>query len=298
MTGRANRILLVDDDISTIKILVALLNKQGFHTTAAYDGEEAWKKLQESPDGFDLVILDREMPGLDGLGLLRRMKENRVLSIIPVIFQTGHTLEQDLVEGFQCGAHGYLAKPINPQLLLAMIRSTIQSDNERYCLQRDIKLLKMALRLTLNTSCRFKTLEEAEALAFLLGNICPEPDRVRSGLYELFVNAVEHGNLEISYSEKTQLILENRWQTEIESRLCQPRFKDRFVNVDIEQQSNGYDVLITDQGSGFDFVQFLDFDVKRIFDVHGKGIAMATKLYLDEVEYLGCGNQVRVFVRE
>ena len=73
-----------------------------------------------------------------------------------------------------------------------------------------MNLLHAALHLTTEMSCRFQSLEEAEALAYYLGNICPEPERLRCGLVELFTNAIEHGNLEISYSDKTKLLLENR----------------------------------------------------------------------------------------
>lgn len=297
MSGQPNRILIVDDDVSTLKILVAILNKQGYMTTLSTDGAEAWQQIKANPGIFDLVLLDRQMPGMDGISLLRLMKAEKSLQHIPVILQTCLSEADDFIEGFQSGAHGYLVKPINAKLLLAMIKSTIRIDYARSNLKRELAFLQTALHLTVKSMYRFRTLEEAEALACLLGNICPVSDRSRNGLYELFVNAVEHGNLDISYSCKSRLMMENRWKEEVALRLEQPQFRDRIVSVDIEQQSEGFSVLICDQGNGFDFESYLDFSPDRIFDLHGKGIAMANKLYLDEVEYLGSGNQVRAFIK-
>ena len=295
--SQQNRILIVDDDRATLKLLVTILNKQGFLTIALTDSEEAWQRLQTQPESFALVLLDRIMPGLDGIAFLQRMKINNALTNIPVIMITALAEAKDYIEGLQAGAHGYLAKPINPNLLLAMIRSTIRLDYERYSLKKELTLMQAALRLTAEMSCRFRTLEEADALAYLLGNICPEPERLRSGLSELFINAIEHGNLGISYAEKTQLLMANRWAAEVEERLRQPLYRDRVVCAEIKQTHEGFFVLITDQGNGFDFAAYLDFAPARIFDLHGKGIAMAKTIYLDDVEYLGTGNQVRAFIR-
>ena len=295
--GSQNRILLVDDDRATLKLLAAILNKQGFLTTAMSNSEEAWRNLQVQPDMYSLVLLDRMMPDLDGLTFLQRMKTEKNLRNIPVVFLTSLCEPRDYIEGFQAGAHGYLAKPVNVNLLLAMIRSTIQIDYERRSFRNELNLLQAALHLTTEMSCQFQSLEEAEALAYFLGNICPEPERLRCGLVELFTNAIEHGNLEISYADKTKLLLESRWEEEVKKRLTQPVYRERYVFVNIRKTSEGFSVLITDQGNGFDFANFLDFSPARIFDLHGKGIAMAKTIYLDDVEYLGKGNQVKAFIR-
>ena len=181
--------------------------------------------------------------------------------------------------------------------MLAMIRSTIRLDYERRSFKNELNLLQAALHLTTEMSCRFQSLEEAETLAYLLGNICSEPERLRCGLIELFTNAIEHGNLEISYEDKTKLLMENRWEDEVNMRLDNPLYKERYVFVNIKKSLEGYEVLISDQGSGFDFARFLDFSPARMFDLHGKGIAMAKTIYLDDVEYLGKGNQVKAFIR-
>ena len=158
-------------------------------------------------------------------------------------------------------------------------------------------LYQVALRLSSKMSYQFRTIYEAKALANLLGSICAESERSRFGLYELLVNAVEHGNLGISYEEKTRFLLENRWEQELATRYHCPLYKDRIVSVDVEQAAEGFFVLITDQGNGFSHESYLDFSLERVFDLHGKGIAMAKNIYLDGLEYLGKGNQVRAFIQ-
>ena len=75
--GRQNRILLIDDDRATLKLLTAILTKQGFLTTAMSNSEEAWRSLQLQPDLYSLVLLDRVMPDLDGVTFLQRMKAEK-----------------------------------------------------------------------------------------------------------------------------------------------------------------------------------------------------------------------------
>lgn len=294
--GRQNRILLIDDDMATLMLLTKIVEKQGFLTTSMSDSEEAWQLLQSQYDTFSLVLMDRIMPGLDGISLLQRIKADTNLKNIPVIMITSLCESENYVEGLQAGAHGYLAKPVNSELLIAMIRSTISLDYERRTIRNELTFLQAALILTTEMSCRFQKLEEAEALSYLIGNIGPEPDRLRCGLNELFTNAIEHGNLEISYADKTKLLMENRWEEEVTERLSQPLYRDRYVCVNIKKTANGFNMLITDQGSGFDFEQYLDFSPARMFHLHGKGIAMAKTMYLDDVEYLGKGNQVKVSI--
>ena len=297
MENQNTQILIMDDNPATLKLLTEALNAQGFVAIPADNSEVAWRLLLTEPDSFGLVLLDRQMPESNSIIFLRRMKAEKTLRNIPVIMQTGLAELGDFVEGLQAGAHGYLAKPINIGLLLSMIQSMIRFDRERDSLKQDVNYLQTALRLTTKTSYQFSTLEEAKSLSYLLSNLCPEPDPTRLGLYELFINAIEHGNLEISYKDKTKLLMDQQWMTEIDNRLANPRYKDRRVCVDVDHQPDGFSILITDQGNGFHFEPYLDFTQERVFDLHGRGIAMANKIYLNQVEYLGNGNRVKVFIQ-
>ena len=114
------------------------------------------------------------------------------------------------------------------------------------------------------------------------------------GLLELLLNAVEHGNLGIRYEEKTQLVLEDRWKNEVERRLELPQYRERQASVTYAKNARTLTLTIRDQGAGFDWRKYLEFDTERAFDPNGRGIAMARMMGFDSMEYQGNGNQVVV----
>jgi hypothetical protein len=109
-------------------------------------------------------------------------------------------------------------------------------------------------------------------------------------------NAVEHGNLGISYDEKTQLNNEGRWQEEVERRLCLPENLGKYALLKLEQGPTELRITIRDQGPGFDWENYLQISPERVFDNHGRGIAMAGAVSFDRIEYRGNGNEVVGFV--
>lgn len=117
---RALRILAVDDDLVSLKLLVTVLEKDGNEVITATNGREALAlALEKNPQ---MVITDWMMPEMDGLELckhLRRMEEGRKLYILIL---TGRTEEERIVEAFDAGADDYIVKPFKPRLLLARIK--------------------------------------------------------------------------------------------------------------------------------------------------------------------------------
>ncbi|AMK77001.1 MULTISPECIES: ATP-binding protein [Methylomonas] len=138
----------------------------------------------------------------------------------------------------------------------------------------------------------FRTLNEIKGLTALLADLSCKPEKVATGLSELLLNSVEHGNLGISYQEKTELVSQGRWRQEIESRLYQPEYEDKFVHVKVFREPSRTTFTIKDQGKGFDSSSFLTFSPERATDLHGRGIALSRMLSFDSLEYLGNGNQV------
>ncbi|QZA82045.1 ATP-binding protein [Deefgea piscis] len=130
----------------------------------------------------------------------------------------------------------------------------------------------------------------------MLSRACPEPQRVAMGLSELLVNAIEHGNLGISYADKSRLLQAGRWQDEVESRLASPEYAQRKVAVKYSANEDEIQIYIMDEGQGFDWQPFLEFSPERAFDPHGRGISMARMMSFDSLEYQGKGNEVLVRV--
>lgn len=144
---------------------------------------------------------------------------------------------------------------------------------------------------------RVRTLAEATQAAQFLAAYGPEPDMLVIGLMELIANAIEHGNLGISYREKTALLLAGAWSDEVERRIREPQYRDLSVSVEMRRERESLHFLIVDQGRGFDPRPYLALDPQRAFDPNGRGIAMARTISFTELEYLGCGNRVLASVR-
>ena len=114
-------IALVDDDRNILTSVSIALQTEGFLTRVYSDGESALKALIDNPP--DLAVLDIKMPRMDGLELLRRLREK---STIPVIFLTSKDDELDEALGLAMGADDYIAKPFSQRLLIARIRAILR----------------------------------------------------------------------------------------------------------------------------------------------------------------------------
>ncbi len=258
--------------------------------------------MQGDPHRFDVILLDWMMPHMDGMEVLERIKSKEALRTIPVIFQTARSAHEDIQRGLEAGVHYYVTKPFNNQNLLAIVASAVEDYGQIKTLRQKLNDLSRSigtLSHIMSGRFRFSRLVEAQNLATLLAHACPNAKQVTLGLAELLINAVEHGNLEIGYQEKTRLRQASRWEEEIHRRQEDPRYRDRFVEVTLTHEVARGEVqfLIQDQGAGFDWNDFLDFSPKRVFDTHGRGIAMARALSFDRIEYQGCGNRVLAVVK-
>jgi DNA-binding response OmpR family regulator len=115
-----SKILVVDDDNDTRRLIVSILEWEGLTALEAPDGEVAMTMaVSECPD---LVILDVLMPGLDGYTVCRQLREDMCLHGVPVIMMTGLTGRDEELAGIACGADAYLVKPVSTLELLARVR--------------------------------------------------------------------------------------------------------------------------------------------------------------------------------
>ncbi len=115
------KILVVDDDKEIVIAISKLLELNDFEVFKAYDGVEALDVLSKTE--VDLIILDSMMPRLDGMSMLKRLREK---NNIPVIVLSAKTEDYDKILGLQLGADDYVSKPYNPQELVARVNATIR----------------------------------------------------------------------------------------------------------------------------------------------------------------------------
>jgi DNA-binding response OmpR family regulator len=122
----ATRILVVDDDPITRELLRGVLERAGHEVREAADGRAGLRDLYEAPP--DLVILDVEMPELDGWATLERIRD---LSDVPVLMLTAHETELERVRGLHGGADDYVVKPFGHQELAARVQALLRRAGER-----------------------------------------------------------------------------------------------------------------------------------------------------------------------
>lgn len=129
------RILVIDDDVELSGLLGTFLQREGFQPQFAHDGRTGLDLALQG--GFDLVVLDVMLPGMDGFEILRRLRQQ---SRVPVIMLTARGEDVDRIVGLEIGADDYVPKPFNPRELAARIRA----------IQRRVQSLEPAARMEVN----------------------------------------------------------------------------------------------------------------------------------------------------
>lgn len=287
-----HRVLVVDDETINLMLIEDFLEQESLGLELFSDPVAAWHRLAEPESDFSLVVLDRMMPEMDGMEFLRRVRSDARFADIPVIMQTAASAPDQVREGLEAGAYYYLTKPYAPEALISIVRAALEDRRVRAALRERAAHLEEAQKLMVAAEYGFSTLEEVSCLVPVLAGLCPDPDRVAPGLSDLMVNAVEHGNLGITYKEKSLLKWDGDWEGEIRRRLALPQFLGRRASVSVVRAEQGVSYRIADQGEGFDWKKFLDFDPERAFDPNGRGIAMARLTSFSSIEYEGRGNIV------
>jgi len=118
----SGRILVVDDEQALVRLITYNLNKEGYTTVAAYDGNEAWRLA--TGEKFDLIILDLMLPGKDGLDICRELRREKIYT--PIIMLTARNDEIDRVLGLELGADDYVTKPFSVRELIARVKAILR----------------------------------------------------------------------------------------------------------------------------------------------------------------------------
>lgn len=164
------KILLADDDSELCQMLQQYLTEEGFHVELAHNGQQALDKV--AAGDFDLLVLDVMMPVLNGLDVLRKLRQS---SQLPVLMLTARGSDVDSIVGLELGADDYLPKPCNPRVLVARLRAIYRRAGEGSTVQQsslddplvidEVALYRSARRVMFNdvpltlTSTEFSVLE-------------------------------------------------------------------------------------------------------------------------------------------
>jgi len=291
-------ILVVDDEPHNLDIISEHLSEgdDNYIVEIASNGKVAWQLLAADPNRYDVILLDKIMPEMNGLQVLSQIVEHPTLKYVPVILQTAKNSSSDILEGMQAGAYYYLTKPFSEEMLLSVVKTAVRDRNFFKQLQDSLKEKEDTMGLLVSGCFRFQTITEARGIARLLAYACPDPTVAVIGLSELMINAVEHGNLGITYQEKSYLRQEGIWDEEIVRRLQLDENKKKLAQIHFSCQGDRKEFVIVDQGEGFDWHQYMEFSPERLMDSHGRGIAMSKAMVFTGLEYRGSGSEVYAYV--
>lgn len=123
------KILVVDDDVIFRHLVKELLEENGYLVDTAKDGVEGFEKLKKGK--YDLVILDVNMPNMNGFETLNKIREDEEIFDIPVIMLTVKSMVEDQLQGFEYGADDYIAKPFENDILIARIKSVLEKKSNQ-----------------------------------------------------------------------------------------------------------------------------------------------------------------------
>lgn len=287
-------VLVIDDDPLDCKLIRMMLEPDDVMLLEADSLKSALKLMEKnSALNVDVILLDRSLPDGDGLTLMPVLRTLPGLENVPVIIASNSFAPDQVEEALRQGAYHYLAKPFERTLLRTLIRVGVRESRDRKQLMQRIEHAEDGLLFMTRAEFEIRTFGDAKALVPFLARFFPHPESAALGTFELMINAIEHGNLEIGYDLKGVLLNTNQWSNEVERRLAMPKYRNRLARIAVERLDDRTQLTIRDDGDGFDWSKYLDISEDRISDLHGRGISLARNFCFDGLEYLGGGNEVR-----
>lgn len=285
------KVLVVEDDQASRSYLEVILRKENLNFRSADNGKDGLEIFKEYIP--DIVLSDINMAQMNGLELLENIKRIKPETI--VIMLTAFNSEDYVVEAMKLGANNYLKKPVLKNNLISLLRKYSSVLHSRKSAKKIQGFIKRH-----NFSLDFKS--NIEIIPSIVNYLITEvegvfPEEVlldiKLGLGELLLNAVEHGNLDISFIEKSHAVQNDQLQQLYYERLGDPEFYRRKVFIDFSMTPEYSEWVITDEGDGFDPDSIPNpISEDGILRLHGRGIFIC-KFQFDELEYLENGNKVR-----
>ncbi|MBN2657307.1 MAG: response regulator [Spirochaetales bacterium] len=289
------KILIIDDDPTLVTILTDFLEMEGYTALTANDGETGLELLEKNKD-LSAIILDWVLPSITGIQLLKQIKQLEAYSDIPVIMQTGKKDKESIIEGIEAGAFYYMTKPYSLEVLTTILKKAVFDYHNLQAIRDNTGETVYGITDFIRKGeIEVETPEEARKVASFFTQVT-DYDRTSIGLSELLLNAIEHGNLGIGYDMKEELIMEDRFDEEIRQRLSARENLGKKVKVDFEKSGGSLKIMISDRGPGFEYEKYLKIDPDAIFNLHGRGVAMAKLIFKNHLEFRGKGNKVEVIL--
>lgn len=283
-----DRVLMVGEPPPEVLALRDMFSGDGLEMKILAQPGEARRFLEEGPPPRLLLLLwTHSQRAGDLLDWMRRQPGLEHLGIVVLSEEAPEELPENI------GSRTFLSllPDSGAHQLQSLTRAILANADLRHSLKCKVEEVKDCFRLLSLGTFHLRTQAEAELLAAHFGSAAGDP-QLGICVMELLLNSIEHGNLQISYDEKSQLLEEGRFHEEVARRLASEEYRDRRVLVELKQLGGRLELMIEDCGGGFDYGKYLDLDAARILDRHGRGILMANALL--DLEYVHPGNRVRV----
>lgn len=266
-------ILMIHELLEQPAKVTEVILEEGCFIIAAKNSSHAFTLLEKQSHLIDALIMGEKFFDQNPtfISQLRSHYHQRHISLLLMAENHGHS-------------HDYLAIE-NPERLKEVLPALSKEHCKRPSYSYHFGELQSA-------QFQFRTLSEAHFLAKFLASQYPKGSETLVGISELFINAIEHGNLEISYEQKSSLLAGGRWIEEIDKRSADPKFQKRCVHTEFRREKDRIVLTITDEGRGFDWKKFESIDPKKMISSHGRGIMMARGLAFSELHYNAKGNTV------
>jgi CheY-like chemotaxis protein len=279
----------VDDQQALRTLLSRLLEREGFDPVQAEDGEEAVQKFKSQTPL--VVVSDIMMPRKDGLALLTEIKQ--IDRNATVILMTGQGNEDVLLRALRGGASNFFKKPFNVRELVDEIRKVVDFRLEAARSSLFSPLLVEETKSFVMPSADSPYFPIINQITLQLPCILPEEDilNLKIGIEEMITNALEHGNLGITFEEKNKAIQEGRLQELVAERSRQSDEMGRTIAITSRLCPDFFQITISDEGKGFDWRQLPAVAPENLLAFNGRGIFL-TKIYFDEVSFNEIGNEV------
>lgn len=286
----ALRILLAEDDRLAALMLSDQLHEAGHFVEVALSGAEAYAMLREDPGRADLLITDRFMPMLDGLGLTRRLLREPATRHLPVVMLTGASDAQSIAEGLEAGVMQYLAKPVDPALLRQVLKAARRQIEERRRLAEMLGVQQAGFDNIQRIDLRLRTRAEIAPVASLLASLSQHAQRIMPGIQELIANAVEHGLYRLGGTAKRAHLAAGTYEQEMDLRERDPAYPGA-VEAAAKRTEHGLRFAIRDPGPGFAWRHHLRPDPAQGTCRTGRGLMRASLLF-DDLQFHKDGNLV------
>jgi CheY-like chemotaxis protein len=290
------KVLVVDDNISTVNALLKLLQENGYLADPAYNGTDAMHKI--SANDYDIVLSDIEMPNMNGLELLKRVRQD--FDDIAFILMTDDMQQDYFIEAIQLGASDLIRKPVDRMHLLKSLRIQINKKKEIWdYLQVSECISQAEIKLTL-PPLMFQKVDFIKIFTkFFRTNLNLNNKVVNELLLcmeEMLYNAFIHGTLNLKLHERT-LSYED-YKKLIQYKIQQPDIAKKRIHLClfVDQENDKIVFEVEDEGDGFDHKLWTEksnsYDGIQL-DEYGRGISIIYYL-TDKVTFDKDGRLIRI----